>query len=77
MAIEMTPRERQVAREMCRRGPHGRLPTMPEVAKRLGVSVATAKAHLRSIAVKLPNPHGLPAQRLVRASENILTGEGT
>jgi ATP/maltotriose-dependent transcriptional regulator MalT len=67
MAIEMTNREREVARELCNPGPDGRLPTMLEVSNRLGVSLATAKAHLRSIARKLPNPHGLPAQRLVRS----------
>jgi hypothetical protein len=67
----VTPRERQVAREMCRRGSTGQFPTMVDVAKRLGCTVGTAKAHLRTLAIKLPNPHGLPAQRLVRSLESV------
>jgi hypothetical protein len=45
---------------------------MVEVAARLGCTVATAKAHLRTLAIKLPNPHGLPAQRLVRSLESAM-----
>lgn len=65
----LTARERQVAEEICRRDAQGRFPDMRDVAKRLGMKTSTAKAHLRTLALRLPNPHGLPAQRLVRSFE--------
>lgn len=68
----LTERERQVAEEICRRNARGRFQTMEEVAKRLGMRTATAKSHLRTLALRLPNPHGLPAQRLVRSFESVM-----
>ena len=45
---------------------------MEDLARALGMELATAKAHLRSVALKLPNPSGLPAQRLVFSFRDAL-----
>lgn len=37
-----------------------------QISRDIGSSVATVRAHVRTIAKKLPNPHGLPAARLIR-----------
>lgn len=37
------------------------------IAAELRCSVATVRAHIRTIAQVIPNPHGLPAVRLIRA----------
>jgi hypothetical protein len=37
-------------------------------ARVLGISVRTAREHVRRLAVQLPNPHRQPAQRLVLSS---------
>lgn len=66
----MTPREKEVAEAIARRDASGRYPTLGEVAQRLGVKVSTVNAHLRTLSLKIPNPHGLPAQRLVRSWTN-------
>lgn len=69
----ITPRERQLAEWICRHPRDGhRPPRMEDVARALEMELATAKAHLRSLALKLPNPHGLPAQRLVFSFRDAL-----
>lgn len=42
------------------------------IARDIGSSVATVRAHVRAIAKKLPNPHGLPAARLIREYMRVL-----
>lgn len=37
------------------------------IARELGVEVATVRTHIRRIAKKLPNPHQLPAVRLIES----------
>lgn len=42
--------------------------TYQETADELGIAKATVKQHVTAIAIKLMNPHGLPAKSLVVAS---------
>lgn len=39
---------------------------MRVIAKELGMKVPTVRAHIRTVAGQLPNPHDLPAVRLIR-----------
>lgn len=34
-------------------------------ARELGIGVSTARHHLKALALQLPNPHGLPALKLI------------
>lgn len=36
------------------------------IARELGMQVGTVRSHIRAVATKLPNPHNLPAVRLIR-----------
>lgn len=36
------------------------------IAKELGMTAATVRSHIRSVAAKLENHHNLPAVRLIR-----------
>lgn len=36
------------------------------IAKLLGMEVSTVRAHIRTVAAQLANPHDLPAVRLIR-----------
>lgn len=38
-----------------------------EIAKVLGMKVPTVRTHVRIVAAQLPNPHNLPAVRLIRS----------
>jgi len=55
----MTPRQRQVAALVA----EGK--TYRQVGDALGMATSTVKCHVASIAMHLPNPHNLPAKRLV------------
>jgi len=57
----LTPRQRQIADLICREQL-----SVVAIAHRLEMSLATARAHVRAIAQRLPNPNGLPAYRLIR-----------
>ena len=58
----LTARQRQVADLICRRGL-----SVVAVARELGMPISTARAHVRAIAQRLANPHGLPAYRLIQS----------
>lgn len=58
----LTPKERDVADLICLHGL-----SVVAVAHRLHMSIKTARAHTRSIAGKLANPHGLPAVKLIQS----------
>jgi DNA-binding CsgD family transcriptional regulator len=45
--------------------------TVVAVARRLNMPIATARSHVRDLAVKLPNPHGLPAYRLIQSYKGV------
>jgi hypothetical protein len=45
--------------------------TVVAIARRLNMRIATARSHVRDLAVKLPNPHGLPAYRLIQSYNGI------
>ena len=36
------------------------------ISAKLRISLFTARSHVRSIALLIPNPHNVPAERLVR-----------
>jgi DNA-binding NarL/FixJ family response regulator len=57
----LTPRQREIA-DLCLKGL-----SVVALAQRLGMPIATARAHVRAIAQRLPNPNGLPAYRLIRS----------
>lgn len=42
--------------------------TVKEVARKLSISIHTARSHVQAIARNMRNPHGLPALKLIRAS---------
>jgi DNA-binding NarL/FixJ family response regulator len=54
-----TPRERQVIEQL------RMTRSVVATARHLGISVHTARAHVKAIALELANPHGLPALRLI------------
>jgi DNA-binding NarL/FixJ family response regulator len=58
----LTPRQRQIADLICLDGL-----SVVAVARRLGMPIATARSHVKSIAQRLANPHGLPAYRLIES----------
>lgn len=58
----LSPRQRQVVELICRE----RL-SVVDVARRLQMPIATARAHVRAIGRRLANPHGLPAYRLIQS----------
>lgn len=58
----LTPRQRQIADLICLHGL-----SVVAIAKRLRIQVTTARFHVRAIAERIPNPHGLPAYRLIRS----------
>jgi DNA-binding NarL/FixJ family response regulator len=57
----LTPRQRQIADLIRIKGL-----SVVAIAGELGMPIATARAHVRGIARRLPNPNGLPAYRLIR-----------
>lgn len=57
---QLTPRQAEVA-DLLATGL-----TVVAVAMKLRISLPTARSHVRSIALLIPNPHNLPAERLVR-----------
>jgi hypothetical protein len=58
----LTPRQQQIADLICLE----RL-SVVAIAKRLAMPLATARAHVRAIAQRLANPHGLPAYKLIES----------
>lgn len=42
--------------------------TVEAIAKKLSISIHTARSHVQAIARNMRNPHGLPALKLIRAS---------
>lgn len=61
MSSRFTPRQRELIDLLVAKR------SVAAAAKELGVSVHTARAHVRAIALQLPNPHGLPAHKLILA----------
>jgi DNA-binding CsgD family transcriptional regulator len=57
----ITPAERQVVEQLWADK------RVREIARLSGVHVATIRSQIRSVAAKLPNPHGLPAVKLIRS----------
>ena len=55
----LTPREWQVCWQVARGYPNKR------IASNLGIEIDTVEAHIKAIAVHLPNPDDLPAKTLV------------
>lgn len=58
--VRLTPRELTIASRIASGA------SIVQISRDIGSSVATVRAHVRTIAKKLPNPHGLPAARLIR-----------
>lgn len=58
----LTRRQHQIADMICLDGM-----TVVAIAQRLEMPIATARAHVRGIAQRLSNPHGLPAYRLIQS----------
>lgn len=58
----LTPRQREISDLIC-----VEKLSVVAIAKRLKMPLSTARAHVRGIAQRLPNPHGLPAYRLIRS----------
>lgn len=56
---EPTARQMQVVERLARGL------TYREIALELGIATRTVKMHVRDVAMLLPNPHSLPAARLV------------
>lgn len=56
----LTPRQREVADLICLHGL-----SVVAISRQLEMPLATARTHVRDIAQRLPNPHGLPAYRLI------------
>ncbi|MBA3852918.1 MAG: hypothetical protein C0503_00805 [Gemmatimonas sp.] len=56
----LTKRELQIATLI------GEGATVVQVARAIACPLSTVRVHVRAIARKLPNPHGLPAARLIR-----------
>lgn len=67
MPNRLTPRQHQLVALLVDRH------TVAEAARALGISIHTARAHVRSIANRVPNPHGLPAHRLIVSYFNGLS----
>lgn len=58
----LTPRQREIADLICLH----KL-TCVAIARRLNSPVATVRSHVRGIAARLANPHGLPAYKLIES----------
>lgn len=56
----LTPRQSEIADLICLHGL-----SVVAIARRLQMPIATARTHVRDIAQRLANPHGLPAYRLI------------
>lgn len=56
----LTPRQSEIADLICLDGL-----SVVAIARRLEMPIATARTHVRDIAQRLANPHGLPAYRLI------------
>lgn len=56
----LTPRQSEIADLICLHGL-----SVVAIARRLHMPIATARTHVRDIAQRLANPHGLPAYRLI------------
>lgn len=58
----LTPRQQQVADLICLEQL-----SVVSIAARLVMPLSTARAHVRAIAQRLANPHGLPAYKLIES----------
>lgn len=59
MSSRFTPRQRELIDLLVAKR------SVAAAAKELGISIHTARAHVKAIALQLPNPHGLPAHKLI------------
>lgn len=59
-APRLTPRQEEIALLLH----DGK--SVVEIAVELRCSVATVRTHVRTVAQVIPNPHGLPAVRLIK-----------
>lgn len=68
MASRITPRQRQLVDLLIEKR------SIAAAARELGMSIHTARHHVRDIALRVPNPHGLPAHRLILSYFEQLPG---
>jgi hypothetical protein len=57
----ITPRQRELVDLLVEKR------SIAAAAKELGMSIHTARAHVKAIVLHIPNPHGLPAHKLILA----------
>lgn len=63
----LTPRQREIADLICLHDM-----SIVAVAQQLRMPVATVRAHVRDIAIRLPNPYGYPAKMLIRSFRGVM-----